>query len=683
MLKFSTYRFSGLFVRLLRSEYAVDALRNTLAVVLPIILFFRWSMPDAAIGIGTGTLLISLTDLPGNRTDKFQSAWISIVVFALSALLTALSLSNIINTAICLLVLTFTLTMLGVFGSRIGLIGMMGIVIATFTLGLHPHSPFSYGLFVLIGGLWYYLVSLSQILVFPYRSLNRVLEDAENITSDLLRLRATGYDPEIPLSGFNERNIRLHLKLTAVHELIRQLLLGDRQAMHPKNNKGKLLLQRALNMIDLYEQVSAVHYDYSYLRNILAGTGALPLIARSIEMLSEMLVKNGDATAIETDFDHVLTELARTERQQEPSNAQIIRKITENLREIARLVSNIRRNELVLTDFGQSEDQYQDFLPRTPLTMKMIKGYLSFRSPIFRFALRLSALCLAAIAVIVFFPAERYTYWLLLTLVLVSRPSYFLTRKRNWERLWGTFIGLVIAWILVQFSISTALQLSLGAISLFGFFAFNRINYAVSVVFVTIAVVLCLNVYHGEPLHIVSGRIGFTALGCLLCLAATFLFPIWDTPKLKNLLMTVLSANREYLVSAIEERKQTGGVHRTRLGRKQAYQRLAALSEGLQVMKREPLGKKLDLSGVKHFELLSYQLNALIGSFIGDSRKGINLFSNAELDSILADLEYNILNFEVMFDDRSPRKRIQAPFNSNQPMDLVKVSGSLRQYFEL
>ncbi|MFD2146066.1 hypothetical protein [Mucilaginibacter antarcticus] len=62
------------------SENTADALRNTLTVLLPLLLLYS-KLPQMAVGMSVGALLISLTDLPGNRRAKTRSALQCISIF--------------------------------------------------------------------------------------------------------------------------------------------------------------------------------------------------------------------------------------------------------------------------------------------------------------------------------------------------------------------------------------------------------------------------------------------------------------------------------------------------------------------------------------------------------------------------------------------------------------------------
>lgn len=653
------------------SEHAVDALRNTLAVIIPIIFCYRIGWPTTGIGIGIGALMICMTDLPGNRADKFRAAWISILIFTMVAFVTALSTSIPLLMIVAVVVITFLLTMSAVLGQRMAAIGLMGIILATFTIGLKPKDALLYANYIFWGGVWYYLISLLQISVFPYRSLNRAIAQAERETSALLRLRAQGYNSKVSLSGFNQRNMRLHLKLASSHELIRQLLLSDRKAIQKLNPRVAAYLEKSISLIDLYEQVSAVHYDYPYLRRQFEHTGALPLIQQSIELLAKLLVKPHQQQAI-MQFEDLHIALIQKAETLEEGKKVLLRQILANVDEIYTLIVAIHQPQID-KQLNEDTERYRDFLTLTPVQVKAVKNHFSLSSPIFRFALRLSALCLVAMILIAWLTEEHYSYWLLLTMVIVSRPGYGQTMKRNAERVGGTAIGLLIGWCLSQYA-AVPLQLSVSVLGLFGFFAFNRVAYSISAVCITVAVILCLNVYDGDLWRLVSDRAIFTIVGVLLCLGATFVFPIWNAPRLSTLMVEVVKANLSYFKAVVALRPHDlDTIHQTRLARKLSHQQLSALSEAIQAAQKEPLKRQLNWSLIKRVQLFNYQFNVLTATFASLQKQGVSLLSEEEIEIIERNLEQCAEHIGVL----DLKEVIDLPAWGDRPLHLLEVSGYL------
>lgn len=661
------------FLRSINSEDTADALRNTLAVVLPMLLFFYLEWPTTGIGIGVGTMIICMTDLPGNRRDKAKTAWVSIFLFTFVAIITAWSTQHTPIMVVLMVVLTFILSMFGVMGNRMFVTGSLAIAVATFTIGLKPQNSLLYGSYIFYGGIWYYAISLLQIHLFPYRSLRRAIMETQRSTATLLYLRATGYNPTISLVGFNDKNIRLHLKLASQHELLRQLLLTDARTMQVKNKKGSILLAKALNLIDLYEQVSAVHYDYPYLRKVLSSTGTLLLIEEAGALLANQLIATNSKN-FSRSFFAVLNKIQAKTDTSTIEQQHLLQQIVINLVEIHDLLMAIQ-DGYILESAKSDSKRYQEFLTLSPLRSKEIRREFSLKSPVFRFALRLSALSLVALVLITLFAKEHYSYWILLTMIVVSRPSFGLTLKRNGQRLLGTVLGIALGWTIAKFT-TVPFQLVASSIFLFGFFSFNRLRYSISVICITVAVILCLNAYEGELWNLVTDRILFTILGVLMCLAAAFVFPIWNAPKLKDLLINSMNGNRLYLQAVMKLRpNDLDSFHQARLARKFSHQQLATLSEAITGAANEPFRKSLNWSLIKRLQLLNYKSSVLIATLGAMQKTGRTYLSTEDIATINANFQSSI----ALASGLNLRDQEALPSWIEQPMSLLEVSSSLQE----
>lgn len=580
----------------------VDALRNTITVIVPIFIFFYLNFPLAAIGVGTGALLICLTDLAGSRSDKLSGALISIPLFFGLAVLTALSLDALWALSVLAFVFTFVLIMFASLSKRMGAIGIMGIGIIAFTIGHRPQQAFEYGFYIAIGGTWYYLVSISQAWLFPYHALQRALAKTSKDTASFIRLRAMGYDQEAPLAGFNIKNINLHLKLTQNHELVRSLLLGDKFNGNFKDNSARQLLSQSILLIDLYEQVSALHHDYLGMRKNLNGLGILDPIRQAILLIADSL----EGKACNRDqYQKLILGIESIHIQSEYSK-QMVEGIVSNLKKTAALVYALEdKKEL---DASIQIEHFPSFLTEGKLSYEKMKSQLNYDSQIFRFALRMSALMLILVFSIGFLPGGSYGYWLPITLIVISRPSYGMTLKRNIERVIGTLLGLVLAWALIEINLDQYVLLGICVVAMFIFFGFLLLRYWLSAMGITVAVVLCLSIYHGHAEQILSERLLFTILGCVIGLAATFLFPIRHSLHLKTAVQHAISSNRDYLARMLESSSQLIEI---KLARKSSYLALSALNEAISIASREPRWKRRNLEAIRQLELLCFQMNAL------------------------------------------------------------------------
>lgn len=585
-------------------ENVADALRNTIIVLLPVILLYN-SYRQAGIGIAVGALLISLTDLPGNRRHKALTAFQSLVIFFLVSLIFSGSLSTPVLTGVALITLTFLLSMNAAMGGRSAVAGTMGIVLMVFTLGLRPKAPLLFSAFIVTGGVWFYIISLLQVLIWPFRSLHQALREALSATADFLKAKAACYDPAVSLDDAYRQTIALHLRVSEKQELVRQLLLSD-------GRSARKLLNSAIRVISLYEQVTAMHYDYAVVRKRLAHTNALPVAAELITFLSEEtrklsqivpVTKPLNITTQDTRYTQLASQLSAIADELPKDDATVIKGILVNTAAIRSLLVQIITNEETTSE---NLSEPGAFLPDAGGYFSRFSAHLSFRSPVLRFSLRLTLLFAVGYAAILLFPPDQYSYWLLLTIVIVARPKLALTWQRNLERLSGTFAGVLLASLMLFLIKPAVVLLVIAGIGLLCFFAWNRSDYARSVAGITICVVICLSLYHGQPVTIVSARVWYSLAGCILAFAGIFIFPVWTNTELDDLAHSAAEGNRLFLEAVI-----TGAaIQQVWLARKEAHLRLARLSEGLRHARVEP--GKVDLPKFEHIQVLNYRINAVI-----------------------------------------------------------------------
>ncbi|MGQ7852767.1 FUSC family membrane protein [Pedobacter sp. WC2501] len=644
-------------------EYFSDALRTTITVVLPIILFFYLGNPEAAKGIGVGALLISLTDLPDNRLNKLKTALWSIIVFFATTLVVSSVLDHVYLTAVVVVIAAFSFSMLAVYGQKLSLIGTMALIVCAFVMGLHPARPLYFSSYMLVGGVWYYVISLIQTLLRPYRSLHHAIFECLMSSAVFLNAKAKNYDVDVPLDLQQKEAIKLHIKVNQKHELIRNLLLTDKYAMNPDNPKGQLLLERARLLIDLYEQLNAVHYDYALVRKTLATGPSLKLIAILIELLAKELEQLGRhvrsakaykgevATNMEYHQKRVML-LQEVERLNETQRS-IVLKVVSNMNDIVRIIEMIRGNERTtakqLRELSGSIS-YPLFITGDRFS---IKEHLTLKSPIFRFSLRLAICFLFGFLLIWQLEPSKYSYWLFLTLVIVARPKFSITWKRNLQRLKGSMGGVVIGLIIVYFVKSPAVLLSFSVVFLLGFYAFNRLNYTISVLCITPAVILTLGSYQGHFDHIVHDRIIFTLLGCVIAIFATYLFPIWDSRQLKAKIVNASKASLDYLEVAIQNRVERDE-NQSRMARKNANLSLSALSEAIESASQEPMRKHIDFDGLYGVQSTIYQINAIITSIylsVNHKSEQVDSFLVSQIVSNLSDGEVVQSNTEWNADE--------------------------------
>ncbi len=622
------------FFHFFLSEYFTDALRITLTVVVPVVMAFSLGYSREAITIGLGALMISLTDSAGSILQKSRISLISIPLFFLLSYITASVWYMPVVTGVWLTLVVFGCSMLTVYGNRFYLLGSAAIIFMIFVLGFRPDDPIAFSFEALAGATWYYLVSLLQSRLFPFKSVRHSIAECIFATAGFLRVKALFYDVNTPIDEAQKQLLARHLKVNEKQEQLRSIILREPRAMNEGDIKGKMLLRASVSVIDLYEEITAVHYDYVQVRGVFRVSGVLELVNRIIELMSAELFRLGYAVnsgadiqlqeSYNEELDLMSQRLQYIIERETPENALLLKKLQMNVSGVSEHIEAIRSALMKEEDKWPDETQIEyDHFVSSEMPGAALLSNISVNSPVFRFSLRLTLACVLGYILSLFLPLGNYSYWILLTIVIIMRPSFQHTVRRNKERLGGSLLGIGAGLILLYVLPGQSVQLITAIFFLLAFFACNRINYQVSVIFITVMVILCLNIYTGSDASFILERLVDTLIGCGIAFAAAYVFPVWESGRISFFMAEVLKANIVYLEKLLFELSGKPAQPTSyKLSRKDAYVSLANLSTAFNGMLSEPRRFSGRQKNVFQFQILNQMLTSVLSSLFSVLRAG-------------------------------------------------------------
>ncbi len=642
----------------LLGEHGGDALRNTLATILPGLILFYFGFLDEAIMIGLGALFAALTDLPGNRKDKVRSSLWTIPFFGITAWITASTIAIPVVLILWLITAAFGFTMISVYGGRFAAMGLMGLILVTFTVGLWPADPLTYGLYIALGVFWYFMISVLQVLLFPYRSLRYAMADSFYRMAVMLKNKAQFYDENVPLEKAYKELGTLHLQVSEQQENVRNLLLREKRLTDSSSDMSEYWIKQGLGVTDLYELLAALDHDYDSIRKLLAPLQVLESIRALILLLSEEVdfLSRESAHSLrmtkrhtnEAEIAQIMHKLSAKLDTLSGEAAQVLGATIRNSRSIIACIARIRlvlnRQDTQQSVYGQYS--YSRYIARAPRGVSALRNQFSFRTAVFPFALRLAVMFGVGGSIGLLLPEYHYTYWILITLVVVARPGFANTNIRNTQRIIGTLVGVLLGSVLLLLISSPVVLLLLAVCGLFGFFFFNRINYMLSVLCLTPGIIMALHVYEGNMVDILGSRIVFTLIGSLLALAGWFFIPVRQSKGLKKLAADVVDRGEVYR-KLVQQKLSRADVDANdlRLARKMAHGALAAFSSAMDQVRREPGAKRWNWRRLYTFHSLAYRANSLMiglsvaAAEVGNEQDAVALLPRtASVDALHADL---------------------------------------------
>ena len=622
------------------SQYLADGARATLEIILPAIIFTQFGRLDLGLMMSTGALCVSLTDGPGPVEHKRNAMLFCMFFTFLMTLITGLINNNIYLLGILIVLSAFFFTMFSVFGNRAAALGTA--VLLVMVLRMDKIAPtatvFLDSFLVLAGGLWYILFALVYYKIYPYRPAQRLLGNTLHETAKFLRIKSALYDVNSNITDEYRRLVTQQIVVNEKQDELRELLYKNRELIKDQTDTGKLLIITFADVLDLYENIMATWYDYNLLRQRFGSTNILSDLSIVIQNLADEIDRIALAIQANNSYKKqyqllpALDEIKiRIDALEDPANSNLIlKKILVNLRNLGE-----RTDELMnyfkagaAAHLNMREDTYYSkFVSHQIISGQLFLNNLVLDSGVFRHALRMSITCLAGFAIAKLLPYTHYGYWILLTIIVILKPGFSLTRQRNFERLFGTIAGGIIGLLIIYFIHDRTVLFALIIFFMIGTYTFIRINYIVMVIFTTPYVLILFSLLGMGFINIAEERLLDTGIASALAFIGSYLlFPQWESVQLESYMIKVLQANTNYLQQFASF--FNGNNHSQleyKLVRKELYVSTANLSAAFQRMLSEPKSKQLNSEEIYEFVVLNQVLSSNIASLTSS-------FENKEAD---------------------------------------------------
>src|SRR5690606_16361559 len=239
-------------------------------------------------------------------------------------------------------------------------------------------------------------------------------------------------------------------------------------------------------------------------------------------------------------------------------------------------------------------------------------------------------------------------YWSLLTIMVILKPGFGLTKERNIQRLIGPTIGgLIGAVILLTIQHPTILFVLLVFFFLTAYSLF-RVNYVVAVLFMTPYVLIMLSFVSSNTLEVTKERILDTFIGGMIAFLSSYIiFPNWESMQVKESMRKLLIANYNYIFQALKEIDgQAPSITDYKLARKAVYVETANMGSTFQRMLTEPKKRQKYSKEVNKFVIFNHILASFSVTLMNHLDQMDNNYLNKEhvrmIRKILASLDQSI-----------------------------------------
>ena len=634
------YRHLLSFYELLKTAEFSKGLRFAGAAIIPLIITSFLDRIDIGIAMAVGVLLTSPSDVPGSLRRRVIGISFSIVIAVLATAITGFALVDPLLFVPVLILQIFHLSMISVFGFRASLISFSGLLAVVLSMaqvasegGIVLHA-----LWIGAGGLWFLIFTLVFHYLFQRRETDTLLAETFNLTARYIEVKSRLLGQQCENREDLEKELfELQTSINERHEIIRELVINRRKNFGRSGMVRKRLLI-FMELVDILELGMSNPVNFPKMKEYFSPDEHIidliqewnRVMAAHLRAIGESLLHNRghlDKTALQQKREEVRKYFKDSEYSEGFGGKKEAIPVLVNLFNFKeKQHQKVLSLDRLMKEWEGSEDlklRLKDatrFLSTPDYNLKTLQDNLDFKSPIFRHSLRLTVVMVLGYAAGEFLSMQN-AYWILLTIVVIMRPGYALTRERFKQRLYGTLIGGAVAVVLVLLIRSRIFYGTLAVIFLILAHSMIQRNYKTAAAFITLNVVFVYSLLRSNLLEVIEYRVLDTVIGAGLAFLGTkFLWPTWEYTTIQKFINKSLNANAEFLkeVDAFYYNKATLPVS-YRLARKKAFLAIGDLNAAFQRMAQEPKTDKTDLE--EYFRLVSLNqeflsATASLGTFI-------------------------------------------------------------------
>ncbi|WP_394779767.1 FUSC family membrane protein [Undibacterium sp.] len=676
------------------SHYFYTGFRIAIGVIGLTSIVLAYADLPTAMTVCIGALCTSLMDMPSPLRHKFNEMLSSVLLCTAVTLIISLCAPFNLLLSIVLVVISFLASMMVVYGKKTMPLQFAALFIMTLSMEneLSARQAFLHTALFLAGGLCYMTYSMVVSWFLRNRIKQQILAEALFELTRYIDIKAGFYDTSTDLNEQFNLAVRQQILLADKQQASRDLLLRGRQS-----EQDSVLVQVHFRMLDLYELVLATHTDYVVLRRYLADTGVLDLLhqmvdkaARDIESVSYSITrKRASHSEISYSEDMEAIEKSVVQLEQDCHDGKLpeealtaLRSSMNKLRDVIDMIGRLHlATQAPLAPMPMLPDaDMTPFLTQQKYALGVMLSNMSWNSPTFRFSIRVALAITVGLLIADHLPYAAHGYWIVLTIVIILKPSFSMTKQRRTDRLVGTIIGCIITSVILRFVHTPALLLGFLFLATAAVPAFLYIKYRYAAVAATMQILLQINLLVPTNAHVVSERLTDTLIGAIIATIFSFVLPSWEYRALPQLVKNVLADNQRYIIAArdlLQARITDDFVYR--ISRKRLMDSLAGLSSALVRMLDEPESKRRAVEDINLFVVQNYLVIAHVASLRLLLRRHVRgqpgPYVNVMLEDMCARVWDNLARAQQRWDAIMPSKvpavesKVEGVFNVDYELD--------------
>ncbi|HUY83423.1 MAG TPA: FUSC family membrane protein [Steroidobacteraceae bacterium] len=574
-----------------------------------------WRGADAAVLASIGAMCVSIVDLPAPLASKLRMMSGALAGSTAVTLLAGLASAIPAAMAAVVVATSLALALATAFGRPAVTLAISGVLALVIGLALPTAAPavaLQRTALFLLGGACYLGIALAIAAATMDRERRMALNEAMISFAAYLRARSrifdSGGDQDAALGGV----IESHGAMIEALQNARQIIFGG--ARRPR------WIGAMVALIDAYEAALAGDSDWDALR-ARVNSPVLRVLYEATRRLADDV--DGIALALVAplavmpagDYAGALRALDEAVGADTPAaDAAAAAEAAPTRAKLAHLIERVANLAAAVAAADGTARlpagvDVAAFLDRRPAALAILRSHASWSSSVTRYAVRLMLAMLSGYAVTLALPHDVHGGWVLLTIALIMRSSYAVTRQRRNDRLIGTLAGCALMALLLPLlpdrAIIAGVIVGVGVSH-----AYANVNYRITSFAASAAALMFLHFLEPDA-RFIAQRVLDTAIGAGISMAFAFVLPSWEWRDVPRLVDALIAADLRFARRALE---RAPAEQAYRIARKRALDAFTALATMTRRLSSEPKRHAGDLTALNGLLVANYLLASDLAS---------------------------------------------------------------------
>lgn len=568
------------------------------------------------VAAASGALCVSIVDQPASVRLKSRLLFSAALLTTLISLIESYLHRYPATEVIAVICVSFLSGMLNVYGKKaiaLSFVCIFALIIGVGSPELASGQLEHAGWFGL-GALLYACYALLSAGLLMYRTKQQALAESVFELAHYLDAKAAFFQQDADLNQCYSDLVAVQVSLVEKQQAARDQVF--RRIVGARNVRLARIL---IGTLDVSEKVFSSHTDYGVLHQDFAGSDVLMLLRDLAQKVALDLRRIGYAILRGREAPHAVIykaemiaighELERLVHTPDlPVSAASLSALEGVFHRVCAAIVLIGEIHAVIRGPKEMATlpeglEFKAFLSVNTFAPSALATEFNFDSPVFRFAIRLTLAMLCGYVLAHVLPYATHSYWILLTVAVILRANYSVTRQRRNDRIFGTLLGCVFIAALLHLRPGFAVEVVVLLIALGFAHAFAAIAYRYTAAAACVMAVLQVHFLNPGAPFAISERLIDTLVGAGLAFAFSFVLPSWEHLSIGNQVRTLLKAHARYVRVLFAKATEDADY---RLARKYLFDTIALTSATFRRMLNEPRGQQRAVAELNDFITTSY-----------------------------------------------------------------------------